>query len=439
MAPALGGRDGAPTLGGTHDPDQDSMTSKTTTFSLLFLFATSAATLATASCGDSDPAVMGTGGAGATTGPGGSGGGGGNGDCTTDAECGPSEVCEQSTCLDAACVNGVQDGNESDVDCGANCLPCTNGETCNAASDCASGFCDDGSGTGGGDAGGGDAGGSDAGGNDAGGSAPSDDAVCAPCASDGDCAGSDGTYCDGGACVPQKDLGESCDAHTQCDSGFCPEDGVCCDANCNGSCEACTEAATGEADGTCAPVMLGLDPDGECAADDPASCGASGDGCNGDAADPGCILYDAQTSCGGAACTDGEASEESFCDGSGTCSAGSTTSCGAYACDDAGVACETTCADGSDCASTHYCSNGTCVAKKGNGDGCTAADQCQSGFCPGDDGICCDAACEGTCMACLASKTGGQNGVCSFVSSNTDPDNECGALTSCNGAGACTL
>ena len=91
------------------------MTSKTTTFSLLFLFATTAATFATASCGDSDPAVMGTGGAGATGGQGGSGAGGSD-QCMTDADCNPGEVCEQSTCLDAACVNGVQDGDESDVD-----------------------------------------------------------------------------------------------------------------------------------------------------------------------------------------------------------------------------------------------------------------------------------------------------------------------------------
>ena len=184
---------------------------------------------------------------------------------------------------------------------------------------------------------------------------------------------------------------------------------------------------------------MGTDPDGECAADDPTSCGSSGEGCNGDAADPGCILYDAQTSCAGASCANGEASDESFCDGAGTCDATNPTSCGAYACDDAGVACETTCVDGTDCASTHYCNNGTCVVKKVNGDGCTEADQCQSGFCPGDDGVCCDTACDSTCEACLLSKTGGANGTCGFVSANTDPDNECGALTTCNGAGACTL
>lgn len=417
------------------------MTSRTTTFSLLFLFATTAATFATVSCGDSDPAIMGAGGAGAAGGQGGTGAGGSD-ECTTDAECGLGEVCEQSTCLDAACVNGIQDGNESDVDCGADCLPCENGETCGSPSDCASGFCDDGSGAGGGDVGGGDAGGGDAGGaggGDVGGGAPSGDAVCAPCNGDADCTDTDGTYCSEGTCIPQKELGESCDAHTQCDSGFCPEDGVCCNANCIGSCQACTEAATGEADGTCAPVTMGTDPDGECAAEDPTTCGASGEGCNGDAADPGCILFDAQTSCGGAACVDGEAGEESFCDGGGTCSPGNTTSCGAYACDDAGVACETTCVDGSDCASTHYCDGGTCVEKKSNGDGCTATDQCQSGFCPADDGVCCDAACSGTCEACLVSKTGGANGTCDFVTNNTDPDAECSGLLTCNGAGACTL
>ncbi len=41
------------------------------------------------------------------------------------------------------CVNGVQDGDETAVDCGGSCDPCGMGETCLAAADCASGFCDD--------------------------------------------------------------------------------------------------------------------------------------------------------------------------------------------------------------------------------------------------------------------------------------------------------
>jgi hypothetical protein len=39
------------------------------------------------------------------------------------------------------CSNKVQDGNETDVDCGGNCPKCKQGETCGEAADCTSTFC----------------------------------------------------------------------------------------------------------------------------------------------------------------------------------------------------------------------------------------------------------------------------------------------------------
>ncbi|HEX2572689.1 MAG TPA: hypothetical protein VH877_24280 [Polyangia bacterium] len=39
------------------------------------------------------------------------------------------------------CADGVRDGNESDVDCGGQCAPCTVGRVCRADTDCASGSC----------------------------------------------------------------------------------------------------------------------------------------------------------------------------------------------------------------------------------------------------------------------------------------------------------
>lgn len=48
----------------------------------------------------------------------------------------------------------------------------------------------------------------------------------------------------GGACATSQDcLGENC------------RDGVCCDPTCNDSCSACAAARTGQADGTCAPLL----------------------------------------------------------------------------------------------------------------------------------------------------------------------------------------
>ncbi len=42
------------------------------------------------------------------------------------------------------CMNGVQDGDESDIDCGGSCAPCQAGGLCNGNLDCASGTCDGG-------------------------------------------------------------------------------------------------------------------------------------------------------------------------------------------------------------------------------------------------------------------------------------------------------
>jgi cysteine-rich repeat protein len=67
--------------------------------------------------------------------------------------------------------------------------------------------------------------------------------------------------------------GMACEFATQCLSGSC-QDGVCCDAACTADCLACVAHKTGELDGTCAPVLAGLDPDGECA--DGAACGDQG-------------------------------------------------------------------------------------------------------------------------------------------------------------------
>lgn len=39
------------------------------------------------------------------------------------------------------CANGVQDGDESDVDCGGSCEPCPDGKVCNEPDDCLSMMC----------------------------------------------------------------------------------------------------------------------------------------------------------------------------------------------------------------------------------------------------------------------------------------------------------
>jgi hypothetical protein len=49
--------------------------------------------------------------------------------------------CKAGVCGPAACINGVKDGTETDVDCGGPCPPCANGKTCAGNGDCLNGNC----------------------------------------------------------------------------------------------------------------------------------------------------------------------------------------------------------------------------------------------------------------------------------------------------------
>ena len=75
-----------------------------------------------------------------------------------------------------------------------------------------------------------------------------------------------GTAGAGGELPPQlKAISQSCDDDAQCESGFCPEaDGVCCESACDTPCMACLSDKTGTANGICAPIIDGTDPDDEC-------------------------------------------------------------------------------------------------------------------------------------------------------------------------------
>ncbi len=248
-----------------------------------------------------------------------------------------------------------------------------------------------------------------------------------------------GSYCDGtGSCVTRLPDGTSCAIGLQCASGFCPPlDGVCCDRICDATCEACAASKTGAADGTCAPVVADSDPDTECTATAITTCGANGTGCNGDAANPDCNLYDNTTTCATAGCTGGIEGGDGLCDSMGNCVQSNSTPCDPYVCDAAATACLTACAAQTDCMAGYFCDGGgVCLPKLADGVVCAVGFQCLSGSCPATDGVCCDTACDTTCVACLAAKTGGTDGTCGPVTAGTDPDTECDPDV-CNGAGLC--
>jgi len=242
-----------------------------------------------------------------------------------------------------------------------------------------------------------------------------------------------GNNCIGGHCTPPQQMGSACSVATDCVSGNCV-DGLCCDQACAGSCMACSHAKTSVADGTCAPIVIGTDPDNECAGSDATSCGMTGM-CNGAGA---CALWPAGTTCAGGTCSAGNATPPRTCDGAGTCQAATASSCGAYMC--GASACQTSCGTTADCASGYFCSGGACVPAETIGTACTANSECGSGFCV--DGVCCNNACQGTCQSCAVI---GSVGTCTAVAAGSDPRNDCapdaastcGKDGTCDGAGAC--
>ncbi len=88
------------------------------------------------------------------------------------------------------------------------------------------------------------------------------------------------------------------------------------------------------------------------------------------------------------------------------------------------------------CSGAQAC-DGSGACKASNGTACAAASACASGFCV--DGVCCENACNGTCVSC---NQPGRSGECTAHASGSDPEGECGGgndpcRTVCDGAGAC--
>jgi len=85
------------------------------------------------------------------------------------------------------------------------------------------------------------------------------------------------------------------------------------------------------------------------------------------------------------------------------------------------------------------------VSTLDDGASCTYAGECTSGHCV--QGVCCDAPCDGGCVACIAElkESGVDDGVCGPVVAGTDPGSDCtddggsSCLLNglCDGAGAC--
>jgi hypothetical protein len=259
------------------------------------------------------------------------------------------------------------------------------------------------------------------------------------CADDADCV--TGAYCAASECKLDQANGADCTSGSQCISGNCV-DGKCCDQTCTGPCKACSAAKKGAGlDGECENVAPGEDPDNDCAAQAPSTCGTTG-ACNVNGA---CQIHGQGTACGTTVCLDTATVSGLLCDGLGSCVTSAGSPCAPYFCKN--DACSTSCADSSDCTSSHYCLGSTCTPKKADGEPCNGPVECQSPFCVA--GICCNTACDGTCQSCAqASKQDDSpDGTCGMAKAGTDPQDDCpddGAPScdrdgTCDGVGGCRI
>jgi hypothetical protein len=60
--------------------------------------------------------------------------------CSIGSDC-ASTACTAGLCAQPTCVDGTRNGKETDVDCGTTCSPCADGKGCAYGTDCASGVC----------------------------------------------------------------------------------------------------------------------------------------------------------------------------------------------------------------------------------------------------------------------------------------------------------
>lgn len=203
-----------------------------------------------------------------------------------------------------------------------------------------------------------------------------------------------------------------CRSDADCPTGFC-RDAYCCDRDCSGACEACNRP--GEP-GLCGPIPAGDDPAGECPA---------GSTCDGTGR---CALLPGETCASGADCLSGSCADGVCCD---TTCEGACRACdlpgrgGVCSFVPAGQDPDVECPVGEACDGA-----GACDLLLGNP--CVDGGDCPGGLCV--DGVCCDAPCGGACQAC---DLPGSEGTCAPVPAGQDPDGECGAGATCDGAGGC--
>jgi hypothetical protein len=138
-------------------------------------------------------------------------------ECDSNEDCEDGLICRQGSCVTDPCVNGIEDGDESDVDCGGSCPKCNRGARCRDGSDCRSRTCEGG--------------------------------ICAETCTNGildnaemdiDCGGPNCPKCaDGKSCRPLGGNGN-------CESGICGVGNVCTPVECGPAGHCCSGVKDGD-------------------------------------------------------------------------------------------------------------------------------------------------------------------------------------------------
>ncbi len=215
--------------------------------------------------------------------------------------------------------------------------------------------------------------------------------------------------------------GLPCTSASQCKGGYCT-DGICCESSCSQTCKAC---AVSNGLGKCQFVAKGKQ--------DPGTCAATGKACDGAGA---CKKENGQSCATGSDCVNGYCADYICCDSAcqGTCMAcnltGSAGKCVKVPLGQQDQSAASPCTNPSAC-------DGNGVCKLSNGQACGVGSQCASGNCM--DYVCCDNACQGTCMTCSLA---GKKGTCSYVQAGQTDGNAttpCSGGKVCDGKGSCRV
>jgi hypothetical protein len=154
--------------------------------------------------------------------------------CASGADC-STQVCTD-VCQPANCSDGVRNGSESAVDCGGSCAGCAVGASCNTGSDCASGSCGKGTCL----------------------SAKCSDSVQNGDETDVDCGGSCGPCTTKQGCIKAADCDSLSCVSKHCAAPSCSDgiqNGSETDLDCGGSCAPCMSGQTCAAVADCSTAI----------------------------------------------------------------------------------------------------------------------------------------------------------------------------------------